>query len=399
MMTRKPRIFYIGMVATEAYACKIREELFVGAAANKMAAVVSALRQVGRRGVLVSLPFVTRGPTRQPGLITRKDGFPACFLPVHRSAVLRKIFGSLALGRFALRHVQQRDIVLVYNHGIEYIFCLLILRLRKIAVFQDIEDVPTGAESGLRGILNAIAFRITFAVTSPRKVTVSNQVGRNLALADFLALQGVAASPAQPCDKTRRAAFASDGPFRVHYGGTLIPATGLDLFCATLLELEARSELLDRHIEVVVTGAGDLDRLQDLACRLRSGRLRLQLHREIDRAGYFGLLNSCHASLSLKIPDAELAQTTFPSKVIEITSHGLALISTRVSDVEEIFSEDEIWLLRGIDPLELADNIITMAANPDLVRDRAMAGQARTQERFAPTSVGRMLAAFLEAGP
>lgn len=399
MIMRKPRIHYVGMVATEAYASSIGEDVFVGAAAGKMAAVVSALRRVGRRVVLVSLPFVSRGPARQPGLISRKDGFAACFPPVHRSAIRRKILGSLALARFALRHVRQDDIVLFYNHGIEYIFALMILRLRGIAVFQDIEDVPTETERGLRGVLNRIAYRLTFAFTSPRKVTVSNQVGRNLALADFLAIHGIAATQTGAGDETRWAALASVGPLRVHFGGTLVPATGLDLFCAALMQLEAGAGQLDRDIEVVVTGTGDLDRLQDLACRLRSGRLRLQLHREIDRAGYFGLLNSCHVSLSLKIPQAELAKTTFPSKVIEITSHGLALVSTRVSDVAEIFCEDEIWLLQNADPVELADTLIAMAAAPDTVRDRAVAGQARAQERFAPASVGRALAAFLEAGP
>jgi hypothetical protein len=387
------------MVCTQAYVTAIREQAFVGAAAGKMSAVVLALRQAGRRAVLVSLPFVGRGADRQQGRVCRDDGFPAYFLPVRRAAVARKVHGFFTLAWFALQRVRPRDTVLFYNHGLEYLMALLIMRLRGIAVFQDIEDVPTSIETGLRGVTNRFGYRLMSALSSPRKVTVSNQVGRSLALNGFLAIQGIAAVSTHAWLSDKWSALAAGAPLRVHFGGTLNASTGLDLFCATLTNLDSSAGRLDRNIVLIVTGTGDLDKVRDLATSLQSDRLVIEVHREIDRHSYFNLLHSCHIGLSLKSPDADLADTTFPSKVIEITSRGLALVSTRVSDVGDIFSDEEAWLLPQFDVTELTEALLHLAAHPDEVRRRAEAGQVRARERFAPLAVGRALADFLDAGP
>lgn len=394
-----PRIVYVGMVCTEAYVTAIGEEAFVGAAAGKMSGVISALRLAGRRAILVSLPFVTQEPDRQPGRVCHADGFPAYFLPIRSNAVARKFYGTFALAWFAMRRVRRQDTVLFYNHAVEYMLALVILRLRKIAVFQDVEDIPTSEERGLRGKADQLGYRLMSTLASQRKVTVSNQVGRMLGLIEFKAVQGVAAQDTLVGSEDRWASLDAGAPLRVHFGGTLVAATGLELFCSALTQLDARAVDLDRDITFVVTGNGGLASVEAIAHDLKSDRLQLEVHREIDRRGYFGLLDSCHTSLSLKNPYAELANTTFPSKVIEITSRGLALITSRVSDVDEIFANEEAWLLKRFDATELTEILMDMAANPHEVRQRAEAGMARARERFDPLAVGRSLAAFLEAGP
>lgn len=386
------------MVCTEAYITAIAEDAFVGAAAGKMSAVVSALRLAGRRAILVSLPFVAHGPDWQLGKVCHTDGFPAYFLPIRREAIARKFFGTFAFAWFAMRRVRQQDTVLFYNHAIEYVLALMILRLRKIAVFQDIEDVPTLADRGLRGKADQLGYRLMCALASPRKVTVSNQVGRILNLTDFKAVQGVATQNAQASSGDRWESLDGGAPLRVHFGGTLVASTGLELFCSTLTLLNAKADDLARDIIFILTGTGDLASVEAIAHDLKSGRLQLEVHREIDRQSYFSLLDSCHASLSLKSPHAEFANTTFPSKVIEITSRGLALVSSRVSDVDEIFANDEAWLLTQFDAIELTEILMDMAAHPNEVRQRAEAGMARARERFDPLAVGRSLAAFLEVG-
>lgn len=397
MNPRKSRVLYIGMVSTQSYVRSISQEAFVGAAAGKMSAVVSALRLANRRAVLVSLPFIGNGPKMQPGRICRGDGFPAYFLPVRRGALERKIFGCFTLAWFALRRVRRGDTVVFYNHAIEYVIALLILRLRGISIFQDIEDVPTGKEVGLRAFADRLGYRLMFALSSPRKITVSKQVGRILGIRQFLAIQGVATASVNTRSNDRWAALSQGGPLRIHFGGTLAAATGLDLFCASLISLRDKIELAHRRIVVIVTGTGDLDRVKEVAKLLASPNFNIQVHEEIDRKRYFELLDSCHTSLSLKNPHAELADTTFPSKVIEITSRGLALIATKVSDVGDIFSNDEAWLLTQFDANELAEILLFMASHPDNVRDRAESGQALTQSLFAPLAIGQALANFIDA--
>lgn len=300
---------------------------------------------------------------------------------------------------FAMRRVGPNDTILFYNHAPEYLLALLVLRLRGVPVLQDIEDVPTNEDQGLRGFLNQLSYGLLFKFSSPRKVTVSNQVGKTLHLRDFLPIQGIAAESVTAVHSEKWLLLEAGKPLRVHYGGTLITTTGLDLFCAALAQLDTVVEKAGVGIEFIVTGVGNMDRIREQASALRSDRLSIEVHQGVARDTYFNLLDSCHASLSLKSPESEISSTTFPSKVIEITSRGLALISTRVSDVGDIFTEDSAWLLPEFSAQALADVLLDMARNPAEARRRAEAGQALAQARFAPLAIGRALAEFLEAGP
>ena len=394
----KPRLFYIGMICTEAYANKIQNDAFVGAGSGKMASVVSALRLAGKRAVLISLPFIGKGPQQQPGLLCRGDGIPALFLPVWRSPSVRKVLGAFALAWFAASRVRSRDTILFYNHALEYILALLILRVRGVSVFQDIEDVPISTEKGLRGFVNRLGFELMFKLSTSRKVTVSDQVGKTLKLHDYLAIQGIATETVTADLTNKWIQLETGGPLRVHFGGSLMASTGLDLFCAAVVLLSAATKSLGRRIEFIVTGVGDMNRIRDLSSELECDCLHIELHQGVERSFYFELLDSCHASLSLRCPKSEISHTTFPSKVIEITSHGIALVSTRVSDVGDIFTNDSAWLLPEFSDQSLADVISEMALNPTEVRRRAESGQALARIRFAPLAVGRALAEFLENG-
>lgn len=396
IVNEKPRILYIGMVCTDAYVSVTGEEAFIGAASGKMSAVVSALRLTGRRSFLVSLPFVTQGPDVQTGRVCHADGFPAYFLPTRRKAMARKFYGIFAFAWFAIRRVRRRDIVLFYNHAIEYALALIILRLRRITVFQDIEDVPTVADRGLRGKLDKLGFALMKNLSSRRKVTVSNQVGRTLGLIDYKAVQGIAAQNSFASSEDRWELLNGGAPLRVHFGGTLVASTGLELFYSALKQLDAKAVELGRDITFVLSGTGDLTSIKVIAEDVKSARIQFELHLGVDRQSYFSLLDRCHVGLSLKSPYAELANSTFPSKVIEISSRGLALVSSRVSDVDEIFDGDEAWLLSQFNATELVEVLIYMANNPNEVRKRAVAGMARARELFDPLSVGRSLSAFLE---
>lgn len=399
MTLRNSRIFYIGMVCTDAYVRAIREDALVGAASGKMSSVVAALRLAGRRSVLISLPFLGKGSEWQPGRLCRGDGFPALFLPTWRSPAVRKGLGSFILAWFAMRRVRPHDTILFYNHAFEYLLALLVLRIRNVATFQDIEDLPISADRGLRGFLNRLGFSLMFKFASNRKVTASNQIGKALNLHDFLEVQGVAVKTISLDGSGKWAQLEAGRPLRVHYGGTLMASTGLDLFCSMVAHLDVTTKPIGRRVEFIITGVGDLNRIRDLALTLRSDFLRIETHQGMAKDAYFELLDSCHTSLSLRSPEAEISSTTFPSKVIEITSRGLALVSTRVSDVGSIFSDEAAWLLSEFNVLALTEILVEMAENPAEVRRRAAIGQALARERFAPLAIGRALADFLDEGP
>ena len=399
MICHESRIYYVGQVSTVAYGKATQMNLFLGAGSGKMSSVVAALRRAGRRAVLVSLPSLGDSGDDQPGRVLHSDGFPALFLPVRRNSFLRKMIGSLSLAWVAIWRVGRSDSVLFYNHGVEFILALLILRVRGVAVFQDIEDIPTAAEKGVRGFVNRLGYGVMYRLSSARKVTVSDQIGKDLGLLDYLPLHGVACETGTTFDAGKWEQLEAGAPLRIHYGGSLMVDTGLDVFCNAVSELDMTAGMICKEIEFIVTGVGEFNKIREMAASLQSHYLRIEVHEKVEKSIYYDLLNSCHVSLSLKNPESGISNTTFPSKVIEIASHGLALCSTRVSDIGEIFSDESAWLLPILTSKVLANTLKEMVENPEEVRRRACVGQEIARERFSPLAVGQALGEFLERGP
>lgn len=394
-----PRIFYVGMVCTSRYLERSGRQGTVGAASGKMHSIVSALRLVERRAFLISLPFVVGGSGRVPGLRVKDGSVPAIFLPAYRPPTQRKLFGALALAWFALRRVRSQDTVLVYNHAVEYLLALLILRSRGVKIVQDIEDLPIRSETGMRGLFNRLSFSMTRKLTAAETVTVSNQMGGDLGLDKFLAVHGVASVVADDQSKKKWAKLSSGGSLRVHFGGSMASSTGLRIFYDAVRYISEDASQLGRELNFVVTGFGELDQIKALAAQLHGGTVQIEVLDDLSRSDYVRTLQSCHASLSLKDPASDIASTTFPSKVIEITSFGLSLVASQVSDVSVLFDDDSAWLLPEYDHQTLADILIEMTKDPQAVRRRAEAGKAVAMDRFSPFIVGQELAEFLEVEP
>lgn len=394
----KQRIFYFGMINTPCY-CKSRSlDLYVGAAAVKMIGVVAALRAVHLYAYLVTLPIlgaVDRVRYQNCGF-SRKEGVPVFYLATHANKLLRFFFGLWGFGKFALTRVNSTDSVIVYNHKIEYIPALIVLNFRKIPVFQDIEDMPIREEKGLRAFLNDISYKLVSCLTSARKITVSHQIAENEKISDYLPVYGIFSSDDNHLsEKLKSSSNFLNQPLRIHYGGTLQHTTGIDLFVDSVLLLESQIYLEKFSFCFVVTGIGELEKIRALQSRLKSERIRIEIHKSLSSEDYQMLLRSCHASLSLKLPSASISATTFPSKVIEIVSNHVALISTKVSDVPLIFDESNSFLLDEATSNELATLFQQMARSPEILRQRAGAGYLLAQERFSPEAVGQSLATFL----
>jgi len=153
----------------------------------------------------------------------------------------------------------------------------------------------------------------------------------------------------------------------------------------------ARPELED--LEFVVTGKGDMaTSLQALAAR--DGFPKVKFLGSVSRVDYVRAVQRAHVGMALKLPSSDLADTTFPSKVIELASVGLLVLSTRVSDVPTLFREDGAIYLNNEDPKELAERLLWLIRNREAVAQTAMRGQAYIDEICSPQKVGLLLKAF-----
>lgn len=393
-MSRRRRVYYVGMITTDAYGHVVGERVYSGAATRKMLLVAQAMRCVGLRAIVVSLPFVGAKARRAsfPSVVISQGGVPMVFTATLRSTLFRKLIGPIFLLLFLLRHCQRGDSVIFYNHAVEYLPALMALRLRGVKLMQDIEDAPIGDERGLSGFLNRVSFDLTSRLTAARKMVVADHVAHILGLDDFVTIRGVAAREIclkPTTNNSKWLELKSGGALKLHYGGTLITETGVALFCEAVDRLAQHADILERPVRFNITGVGDLYKIRALQDRLREvGVVEVEVFPELNKAEYLELLDACHGSLSLKQPGSAMGTTTFPSKVLEITGAGLALVTARLGDVAKIFVDDTAFFLPTCNSESLANTVVIMASDPIRVETVAAAGRARCHELFSPEAVG-----------
>ena len=89
-----------------------------------------------------------------------------------------------------------------------------------------------------------------------------------------------------------------------------------------------------------------------------------------------------------------MGATTFPSKVIELAAHGLLVVSTRVSDVPDIFDESTAFLLKEATPLNLANVMLDIANYPEKAHVVAINGQNMITSLCSYKKIGSELIQF-----
>lgn len=399
MPSRGTRIYYCGMVNTDKLSARMGSPLLVGAAAIKMMSIVRALRAAGGRGWLVSMPVLGRQSQCRfrAATLLREPRLPTLFLPVHANPVVRKLLAAASFAWFCSTKVTRADRVVVYNHGIEYLLGLLLLKLRGCQAYQDVEDAPRADEFGLSGFLNRQIFRITFALCQLPKITASTHLAALLGIRHYCAVYGARGTPKELGVRPQAwNDLLQGGPLRVHFGGSLTRDTGLDLFCDTVrLLAHALSDEGNTSVHFHVTGLGGDRELEALQRDCVSTRVRLNWRRNLTRDEFLGEFLRCQVALSLKLPDSSMSQTTFPSKVVEIAGNGLLLITTRASDVPLIFDSSSAIIVEAT-AADLSRSILDIVARPLEMRAIARHGQAVAAKVFDELSVGTRLMSFLQ---
>jgi glycosyltransferase involved in cell wall biosynthesis len=389
------RQFFFAPIMLPSYNERQQQRFLVGAAAHKVVGMVAAVREHARRAVIVSSPIVTASRSRWffGGFACRDARLPCAYLPAISVRGLNRLFAALCYLRFAWRQVERGDVVVLYNYFPEYIPVAAWLRWRlgRDHVLIDIEDGPRSDENDLRGFATRFSLRILKRLCSERAIVVSRELAQTLSIADACVINGVCAEQAVPAPR----AFGT--PITFLYGGTIEPATGLDLFVAGVRQFARKHRDLAARVRFVVSGFGGADTLGALAREVIDAGVCVELHQDIGPREYRQLLAQADVGLSLRIPGTELATTTFPSKVVEFASHGLLVLSTDVSDVSLLFDECSAALLYEATPDALADRIASIVENPESHRRMAEWGRRIIASSCGRREVGARLVEFLDA--
>lgn len=225
----------------------------------------------------------------------------------------------------ALRHVRSGDLVVIDNYEIIYVIAARLLKLfRRVTFILDYEDGKHLIDRSIWKFLSGAAE--TLGRPLLRGATLAHPaLGRRL-------------PPGLPTElvpgfvpETIPAYHERTGPqVRFLCSGTLDSPRGVDLLLEAVKLLPVQGWHLD------ITGHGPL--AENISRFVADPRWqgKVEYHQSLPPDAYGRLLAACHAGLNCQRTSDPISSVTFPSKVFTYLSAGLAVVSSRASEVDTI---------------------------------------------------------------
>lgn len=364
------------------------------AATKKVFEISKALRKAGVRVLVLSL-----GRGRQSGngirhvaKVKRVDGVPVLYASFLNRPLLTYLWTMLSISAliWRLRLKPCQPALLAYNRLILYWPAMELARLLRFRLFLDLEDGDV-RHVGIRWkswLARFMKSRFDGLCQSGAMLATS-ALEQQYAGSRFITCYGVSdEKPGQAKD------FSGSKELVIHLGGTLQPDTGAELLLQSIHFL--RDLPNPPPLRFVVTGVGEsAESLNSLS--KEAGLPKVEFLGRVSRTQYLEVLGEAHVGLALKLQSGQLGDTTFPSKVIEIASKGMLLVSTCISDVPALFGKDGAIYVQEEKPQELADLFLRISRERHLLARTASLGTQRVREQCSEESVGQSLKEFFLA--
>jgi glycosyltransferase involved in cell wall biosynthesis len=361
------------------------------AASRKVFMMAMAVRRAGARVHVVSFARGRQdGSGRLYRLTTgRRRGVSVVYLPFWNLPVLSELLSLLApipvLCR--LRRFQGETTVVFYNSMALHVAALLssaILGLRTVLDLEDGEPQRSSLSAG--GVARRVVKLLFEALCSGGAMLANTALAHQTRLRPNLCYYGTV----QP---VRRRADWREPRLRVLLGGTVSRDTGaMQLIEAVRLMREDKSGWC-AQLQFEITGNGDCVPAF-LALASDSQIPAVAVHGRLTDVEYDDLVGRSHVGLALKPCLGKLADTTFPSKVIELANAGLIIVTTDISDVRKILGVNALYL-KSASPLELIERLQWIANNTLSAQAISQAGASAVRAVCAPEFAGRELSSFL----
>jgi len=358
------------------------------AANGKVSRLCHAVRKAGGNVIIISLG---RGRSigtyrRFPAKVRRVGKVPIVYLDFLDVPGLTHLVTLISLCGMVLRLTDSGSVLVFYNCQIHYVLALIISRLLGRRCILDIEDGYRRDDHSIRSIPNSVLVKIFNRCCNGGAMLASSSLKEQTSATRTYVCYGVA-------EVLRPKRDWSVTPLQILLGGSLLKETGAALFLEALELLQTKYPAVLKRLRFVVTGFGELaGQLQKAAVGEKQGFLSFQGN--VTSGEYRKILRESHIGLCLKLPFSSMGATTFPSKVVELASNGLLVVSTRVSDVPLIFDDTTAFLLDKTTPQGLVDALRNIADNPERASRIASNGQHKIASLLSEEKVGAELLRF-----
>lgn len=166
--------------------------------------------------------------------------------------------------------------------------------------------------------------------------------------------------------------------FTVLFRGKFLPEAGIKYI------IESAKILAEKEVNFLIIGNGWLEKDLKLKIEdLKLGNLEL-ITENLSDEDLRKLMLSCRISLG-QFEKHERLSRTIPHKCFESLALGLPYITARAEPVAEILKEgEEVIFVNPADPENLADKILYLKNNPDLLERLSQNGHKLYQQKFTP---------------
>jgi glycosyltransferase involved in cell wall biosynthesis len=310
------------------------------AASKKVFMLANAVKCQGIYPIILSL-----GRGRQNGsgkffkkVVRRVNGVPVIYLPFINIPFLSELLSIIASFSVvnSLLPYRKKTVMLYYNANPFYILSLFFASIFGFKNVLDLED----------GYFESPSFKVSYI--SNKIVNLFYNFFCQKMLLACSALEDLALRKKTYCyyGIVEKEALKKDwrSPKIVAlFGGTVSPETGAEYLLGVIEKINQEKPAWASQLSICVTGKGDcLERFNIL--EKENNYLDVKVWGRTTNLEYQAILNRCHIGLALKLVNGSLADTTFPSKVIEFAGAGLLVMSTDISDVKKIFGKTIVYV-------------------------------------------------------
>ena len=287
-----------------------------------------------------------------------------------------------------LNGYQGKAIVIAYNRQWHYLPSLIQSRMFRAKGYLDLEDGYTLFKDFPKQVTNQIRTLLFDHYCHNGALLAAKALKSQVKTRNTFICYGCTETKTINNDKW------SDHPIQILFGGSLLMETGAQLFIDTITWLESKKPDLKKRINFIITGYGPMSaKLSQFSTSNGSGWIKFL--GDIDRENYLRILSGSHVGLCLKLGSSEMGKTTFPSKILEYASYGLAIITTKVSDVPELLDENSAIFLNEEEPQQLADIFKKIGDKSFDLQSISRIGQERINSHCSTETVGKNLKQFL----
>ena len=386
------RVFYLCTAIDEGTKKERNVHFDSPAATNKVFSVAKALQSQG-----VDIHILSLGRGKQTGsgkkhhsLSRNIKGIPVHYAAFWHLPILTHIVGAFSLSNLFRQFTKEykgRIIVIAYNRLWHYLPTLVLAIQTHADGYLDLEDGDTHPENWFgrmriwisKSLFAKLCYSGTLLAGSALAAQVSTS--RTFVCYGCTDLQDVDAKK-----WTKR-------PIEILFGGSLLKETGVQLLLDSLSLFAAQYPHLMHELSFTLTGKGDMAEALDLFSQ-GTGAGWVKFLGSVDHSTYIEKLSGAQIGLCLKLSASEMGKTTFPSKIVEYASYGLAIVSTRVSDVPLLLDDQNAILLKEETPEYLVSVFKKIAEGSYNIQTLAQKGQSKIESMCNFQVVGKSLKQF-----